>query len=87
METKTFNFNRRHFLKGAFASLVLSSFGVYGFDLMYPLKPYRVGLIGTGWYGKSDLFRLMRVTESGVVCLCGVGQGPLNEVADLVQER
>ena len=63
METKTFNFNRRHFLKGTFASLVLSSFGVYGFDLMYPLKPYRVGLIGTGWYGKSDLFRLMQVTE------------------------
>ena len=87
METKTFNFNRRHFLKGTFASLVLSSFGVYGFDLMYPLKPYRVGLIGTGWYGKSDLFRLMQVTELEVVCLCDVDQRQLIEAADLIQQR
>ena len=42
METKTFNINRRNFLKGSFASLVLSSFGLYGFDLMNPTKPYRV---------------------------------------------
>jgi predicted dehydrogenase len=87
METKTFNINRRHFLKGTFASLVLSSFGVYGFDLMHPSKPYRVGLIGTGWYGKSDLFRLMQVTELEVVCLCDVDQRQLNVAADLIQQR
>lgn len=87
MEGKTFYVNRRHFLKGAFASLVLSSFGVYGFDLMNPTKRYRVGLIGTGWYGKSDLFRLMQVTKIEVVCLCDVDQRQLDEAADLVQSR
>ena len=39
MTAKTFNINRRNFLKGTFASLVLSNFGIYGFDLMNPLKP------------------------------------------------
>ena len=87
MRAKTFNINRRNFLKGTFASLVLSNFGIYGFDLMNPLKPYRVGLIGTGWYGKSDLFRLMQVTRVDVVCLCDVDKHQLNEAADLVQSR
>ena len=87
MIAKTFYINRRNFLKGTFASLVLSNFGIYGFDLMNPLKPYRVGLIGTGWYGKSDLFRLMQVTRVDVVCLCDVDKHQLNEAADLVQSR
>src|SRR6056300_513993 len=87
MEGKTFYVNRRHFLKGAFASLVLSSFGVYGFDLMNPTKRYRVGLIGTGWYGKSDLFRLMQVTKIDVVCLCDVDEYQLKEAADRIQNR
>lgn len=87
MNSKTFKINRREFLKGSFASLVLSSFGLYGFDLMYPTKAYRVGLIGTGWYGKSDLLRLMQVTKIEVVCLCDVDQLQLNEAADLVQQR
>ncbi len=87
MIAKTFNINRRNFLKGTFASLVLSNFGIYGFDLTNPLKPYRVGLIGTGWYGKSDLLRLMQVTRVNVVCLCDVDKYQLNEAADLVQSR
>ena len=87
METKTFNINRRNFLKGSFASLVLSSFGLYGFDLMNPTKPYRVGVIGTGWYGKSDLFRLIQVTQVEVVCLCDVDRRILNDAADRVRQR
>jgi len=58
---KSFNINRRQFVKGATASLALSQFGAYGLDLINPDKPLKVGLIGTGWYGKSDLFRLMQV--------------------------
>ena len=87
MNEKTFMINRRHFLKGSFASLVFSSFGMYGFDLMNPSKSYRVGLIGTGWYGKSDLFRLMQVTKVDLVCLCDVDRIQLAEAADLVQAR
>ena len=33
-------------------------------------KPKRVGLIGTGWYGKSDLWRLIQVAPVEVVSLC-----------------
>jgi hypothetical protein len=58
---ENFNINRRRFLQGATASLALSAFGARGMDIIHPLKTLRVGLIGTGWYGKSDLFRLIQV--------------------------
>ena len=87
MKTKSFNLNRRHFLKGATAAAVLSSFGSYGFELMYRDKPWRVGLIGTGWYGKSDLFRLIQVANVEVVSLCDVDSNLLNEAASLVALR
>jgi len=35
-------------------------------------KTYRVGLIGCGWYGKSDLWRLIQVSPVEVVSLCDV---------------
>lgn len=87
METKLFNINRRDFLKGTTASLVLSSFGAYGLDLMYKDKPLRVGLIGTGWYGKSDLFRLIQVANVEVVSLCDVDRNQLSAAAQLVGQR
>lgn len=74
-------------MKGATAAAVLSSFGMYGFELMNPLKPWRVGLIGTGWYGKSDLFRLIQVAEIEVVSLCDVDTRLLDEAATLVSLR
>lgn len=87
MKEPIFNINRRNFLKGASASLVLSSFGMYGFELMNPEKPIRVGVIGTGWYGKSDLFRLIQVANVNVIALCDVDQHLLNEAAELVRLR
>ena len=84
---KTFNINRRHFLKGASASLALSSFGAYGLDVVNPSKPLRVGLIGTGWYGKSDLFRLMQVAPVDVVALCDPDRNMLTEAGKLVAAR
>lgn len=47
----------------------------------------RVGLIGTGWYGKIDLLRLIQVSPVNVVSLCDVDSKMLNEAADLVAER
>lgn len=47
----------------------------------------RVGLIGTGWYGKCDLFRLIQVAPVEVVSLCDVDSRLLNEAADMVSER
>jgi predicted dehydrogenase len=82
-----FNINRRHFLKGATASLALSTMGAYGLDLVHPQKPLRVALIGTGWYGKSDLFRLIQVAPVDVVALCDVDKNMLNAAGKLVSQR
>ncbi|MEJ1241812.1 Gfo/Idh/MocA family oxidoreductase [Chryseolinea sp. T2] len=82
-----FNINRRHFLKGATASLALSTMGAYGLDLVHPQKPLRVGLIGTGWYGKSDLFRLIQVTSVEVIALCDVDKNMLSAAGKLVSQR
>jgi predicted dehydrogenase len=84
---KTFHINRRHFMKGASAALALSTFGAYGLDLVNPARPYRVALIGTGWYGKSDLFRLMQVVPVEVVALCDPDRNMLTEAGKLVAAR
>jgi len=82
-----FNINRRHFLKGATATLALSAFGASGMDIINPAKTFRVGLIGTGWYGKSDLFRLIQVAPVSVVALCDVDKHQLSEAAKMVSQR
>ncbi len=87
MDKNNFNLDRRNFMKGTTAAMVLSSFGAYGFDLMDTKKPIRVGLIGTGWYGTSDLFKLIQVANVNVVSLCDVDSNFLNEVAELVSQR
>ena len=50
-------------------------------------KPKRVGLIGTGWYGKSDLLRLIQVAPVEVVSLCDVDKNMLAAAADIVSQR
>lgn len=82
-----FNINRRRFLQGASATLALTALGAQGMDLINPLKAYRVGLIGTGWYGKSDLFRLIQVTDVEVVALCDPDKNMLTAAGKLVSQR
>ena len=81
------NINRRNFLKGSAATLAFTTLGARGMDIINPAKPVRVGLIGTGWYGKSDLFRLMQVVPCDVVALCDVDKNMLNNAIKLVAER
>ena len=50
-------------------------------------KRRRVGLIGSGWYGKADLFRLIQIAPVEVVSLCDVDQRMLDEAADMVAAR
>lgn len=50
-------------------------------------KPRRVGLIGTGWYGKIDLLRLIQVEPVEVVSLCDVDSAMLAAAGDLVATR
>lgn len=47
----------------------------------------RVALIGSGWYGKVDLLRLIQVAPVEVVGLCDVDSRMLSEAADLVATR
>ena len=48
------NLNRRKFIQGAGAVLTLSALEVKGLSFRDAIKNFRVGLIGAGWYGKSD---------------------------------
>lgn len=50
-------------------------------------RPKRVGLIGCGWYGKSDIFRLVQVAPVEIVSLCDVDKKNLEEAARWAVER
>ncbi len=50
-------------------------------------KPLRVGLIGSGWYGKVDLLRLIQVAPVEVVSLCDVDKKMVSDAADIVATR
>src|SRR6185436_8979449 len=77
--------NRRDFVKAGAASLALSAFSGYAAELADEKK--RVGLIGTGWYGKCDLFRLIQVAPVEVVSLCDVDKRMVAEAAEMVASR
>jgi predicted dehydrogenase len=79
--------NRRDFLKVGAAGLatsVLNSAYVAGAS---DSKTYRAGLIGCGWYGKSDLCRLIQVAPVEVVSLCDPDQHMLEGAAKRISER
>jgi predicted dehydrogenase len=78
--------DRRDFLSAASAGLALSTGGY--FAAAADPKPLRVGLIGTGWYGKCDLFRLIQVLPTvEVVSLCDVDSKMLADAAEQVGQR
>ena len=78
--------NRRRFIKA-------SGLGLTGLALArYPSlaaedEKKRVGLIGTGWYGKCDLMRLIQVAPVDVVSICDVDKQMLEGAADLISTR
>jgi predicted dehydrogenase len=70
--------DRRRFLSTTTASLAAA---------LAADTPKRVGLIGCGWYGKCDLFRLIQVAPVEVVSLCDVDKTMLAEAAELMSAR
>ncbi|HEV3144908.1 MAG TPA: Gfo/Idh/MocA family oxidoreductase, partial [Gemmataceae bacterium] len=78
--------NRREFLQAGAAGLAMTSF-LRADDVPDIAKGKRVGLIGTGWYGKCDLFRLLQVAPVEVVSLCDVDKLMLAEAAEMVAAR
>ncbi|HIL73747.1 MAG TPA: gfo/Idh/MocA family oxidoreductase, partial [Verrucomicrobia bacterium] len=78
--------NRRTFLETSAAGLAYSSIAATAADIAKgPTK--RVALIGTGWYGKVDLLRLIQVAPVEVVALADVDSTMLSGAADIVAKR
>ncbi|HEX6987047.1 MAG TPA: Gfo/Idh/MocA family oxidoreductase [Planctomycetaceae bacterium] len=78
--------DRREFLLSGTAGLALSALAPRAFAAPAE-KVRRVGLIGTGWYGKCDLFRLIQVEPVEVVSLCDVDKKMLAEAAEMTASR
>ena len=76
---------RRKFIQVGATGLALSTLRNYAVDFADQKK--RVGLIGCGWYGKADLFRLIQVAPVDVVSLCDVDKRMLAEAAEMVAAR
>jgi len=77
--------DRRRFLQAGLTGLAASAARNYGLEAAEP--PKRVGLIGCGWYGKSDIFRLVQVAPVEIVSLCDVDRKNLEEAASWAVER
>jgi predicted dehydrogenase len=77
--------NRRDFLRSAGAAAALAAVPRYAGA--WAAAPKRVGLIGTGWYGKTDLFRLLQVAPVEVVSLCDADSRMLADAAAQVAVR
>ncbi len=88
----TFNISRRRFLQTASAAAAFAALPSFGADALDVVngKPKRVGLIGAGWYGKSDLWRLVQVAPVEIISICDPDQNMLKgavEMLSTAQER
>src|SRR5436190_11462921 len=79
--------HRRQFIRNTSAALALAALKTHGLDIGTAASNRRVALIGTGWYGKSDLFKLIQVAPVEVVGLCDVDEHQLTQAAAMVSER
>src|SRR4030095_14408156 len=79
--------HRRQFIRDTTAAFALTALKTHGMNIDNIAANRRVALIGTGWYGKSDLFRLIQVAPVEVVALCDADTHQLESAADLVSQR
>ncbi len=76
--------NRRDLLKYGTAAFAFSN---VPYAEQFADTKKRVGLIGSGWYGKCDLLRLIQVAPVEVVSLCDVDKRMVSEAAEIVATR
>jgi predicted dehydrogenase len=76
---------RRRFLQTTGAALATRWLGVDGADVAS--RPRRVGLVGAGWYGKSDLWRLAQVAPIEIVAIADPDRRMLAGALDLAEQR
>jgi predicted dehydrogenase len=83
------NVDRRRFLQAAAAGAALATLPPWGAEAADLLngKTRRVGLIGCGWYGPSDLWRLIQVAPTEVVALCDPDQHMLQSAVEIASQR
>lgn len=80
--------DRRTFLQSSAAAATFSALSSVAFaNVARERKPRRVALIGSGWYGKCDLLRLIQVEPVEVVAVCDVDKKMLADAADLIATR
>jgi predicted dehydrogenase len=79
--------NRREFITRSAA--VIAASRLMGYETLASQigANKRVGIIGPGWYGKSDLLRMVQVAPINIVSMCDVDSKMLNDAADLVATR
>jgi predicted dehydrogenase len=87
--TATLNINRRRFMQTAAASTALAALPSWGAAALEIAngKTRRVGLIGAGWYGPSDLWRLIQVAPVEVVAICDPDKNMLESAVKIASER
>ncbi len=79
--------SRRHFLRtAAAAGLAGTTLDAFA-ETALAGKPLRVGLIGSGWYGKSDVFRLLQVAPAEVVAVCDPDRLMREDAAQVIGAR
>jgi predicted dehydrogenase len=77
---------RRDFLKASTLAVAATAFiGRHAWAA--DSKRYRVGLIGAGWYGKSDLWRLIQVAPVDVISLCDPDKKMLAGAVEIASQR
>ena len=77
---------RRTFLKQTAASSALVSVAPW-VHVSGAKEAPKVGLIGSGWYGKCDTLQLLNVADVEVVSVCDVDSKMANEAAELLGSR
>src|SRR5881409_870639 len=87
--SSSFQINRRRFLQKASAATALAALPALGADALDLVngKPKRVGLIGAGWYGKSDLWRLVQVAPVDILSICDPDKKMLAEAGGIASQR
>ncbi len=81
------NLDRRAFIQRTGAVFACSALHASGVTLASAPNRLRVGLIGAGWYGKSDLFRLLQVRDVEVLAVCDVDRNHLHEAGKSISAR
>jgi len=79
--------NRRQFVKisGLGTASLLLTRNLFSDEFSEMKK--RVGLIGCGWYGKTDLWRLVQVAPVEIVSLCDVDKRMLEDAGEMAASR